>query len=257
MHAIIAAYWHVACTGDGMSSLPPRLGDLSKNVTSIQGHRFGFRQQRIDVDRMLAQSGDGAFVIDAEGHITLWNHAAEKILGYTSAEVLGRRCCEIFDGRDDHENRICYPACRARTLVQYGDVVHPYDVQTTAKGGASVWLNVSVLSMPPATVHLFRDVTAQRRLLAILQDRLDGRGDASPPAAPVPVAAASTGLSARELEVLKLLAAGGDTALIARRLYVSQATVRNHVQSILRKLGVHSRLEAITFAMRQGWCRSE
>jgi two-component system nitrate/nitrite response regulator NarL len=43
---------------------------------------------------------------------------------------------------------------------------------------------------------------------------------------------------------------GLNTAAIAGRLAVSPATVRNHVQSILGKLGVHSRLEAVAFAAR-------
>lgn len=209
-----------------------------------------------DVDRMLAQSGDGAFVIDTGGRIVAWNHAAEKLLGYSASDVRGRRCCEVFVGRDEYENRICYPACRARTLLGIGDVVHPYDVQTTTKSGTSIWLNVSVLSIPPVTIHLFRDVTAQRTLLRILQEKLDTIA-AAPPAKPEPRPRHETGLSARELEVLKLLAAGHDTAALARRLCLSPATIRNHVQSILRKLCVHSRLEAITYAMRQGWCSPE
>jgi DNA-binding NarL/FixJ family response regulator len=88
-------------------------------------------------------------------------------------------------------------------------------------------------------------------LLRILQEKLES-GPVTSPSPPEP--GTSTGLSARELEVLKLLAAGHDTATIARRLSVSPATVRNHVQSILRKLCVHSRLEAITYAMRRRWC---
>lgn len=205
---------------------------------------------------MLSQSGDGAFVIDAGGRILVWNHAAERILGHGAGDVLGRLCCEVFAGRDEHENRICYPACRARTLIRDGGIVHPYDVQTTTKAGTPIWLNVSVLSIPPVTVHLFRDVTAQRTLLRILQEKLASVA-AAPPTPSEPRPGRDTGLSARELEVLKLLAAGHDTAVISRRLSVSPATIRNHVQSILRKLCVHSRLEAITYAMRQGWFRAE
>jgi two-component system nitrate/nitrite response regulator NarL len=47
-----------------------------------------------------------------------------------------------------------------------------------------------------------------------------------------------------------LLIEGLDTAAIARKLTVSRATVRTHVQSVLTKLGVHSRLEAASFAVR-------
>jgi two-component system, NarL family, nitrate/nitrite response regulator NarL len=57
-------------------------------------------------------------------------------------------------------------------------------------------------------------------------------------------------LTARERECLALLVEGLDTAAIARKLTVSRTTVRTHVQSILTKLGVHSRLEAASFAVR-------
>jgi DNA-binding NarL/FixJ family response regulator len=59
-------------------------------------------------------------------------------------------------------------------------------------------------------------------------------------------------LSPRELEVLTILAEGADSATISRRLRISPNTVRTHVQSILMKLQVHSRLEAATFAVRYG-----
>lgn len=59
-------------------------------------------------------------------------------------------------------------------------------------------------------------------------------------------------LTPREREVLTLLVEGSDNAQIARRLQVSTNTVRTHVQSILTKLGVRSRLQAAAFAVRHG-----
>jgi DNA-binding NarL/FixJ family response regulator len=59
-------------------------------------------------------------------------------------------------------------------------------------------------------------------------------------------------LSARELDVLRLLGEGFDNATVAKRLAVKVTTVRNHVQSIIGKLGVHSKLEAVIVAMREG-----
>ena len=61
-----------------------------------------------------------------------------------------------------------------------------------------------------------------------------------------------TELTAREHEVLELLADGLATTVIAERLYLSVNTVRNHAQNILTKLGVHSRLEAVSVAVRAG-----
>ncbi|MBV8542994.1 MAG: response regulator transcription factor [Pseudonocardiales bacterium] len=57
-------------------------------------------------------------------------------------------------------------------------------------------------------------------------------------------------LTARERECLALLVEGLDTPAMTLRLGVSTTTVRSHVQGLLTKLGVHSRLEAATFAVR-------
>ena len=59
-------------------------------------------------------------------------------------------------------------------------------------------------------------------------------------------------LTARELEVLALLAVGHDNADIARELFVSVSTVKAHVGAILEKLGVSNRVQAAVAAVRQG-----
>lgn len=57
-------------------------------------------------------------------------------------------------------------------------------------------------------------------------------------------------LTPRERQVLELIVAGARTVTMAHRLGVSRTTVRTHVQALLTKLGVHSRLEASAFALR-------
>jgi PAS domain S-box-containing protein len=59
-------------------------------------------------------------------------------------------------------------------------------------------------------------------------------------------------LTPREREILQLLAEGLDSHGIAERLYISLRTERNHMTSILAKLGAHSRLQALVFAVRHG-----
>jgi len=60
-------------------------------------------------------------------------------------------------------------------------------------------------------------------------------------------------LTARELEVLQLLAQGLNNRAIADTLYVSDRTVQAHLTSIFAKMGVTSRLEAVLTGIRQGW----
>jgi DNA-binding NarL/FixJ family response regulator len=112
-----------------------------------------------------------------------------------------------------------------------------------------VWLNVSVLVAAgtgdgPHTVHLFRDVSAEKELLTLVHERLAGPPPGGGPGSP------GASLSRRELEVLRLMADGLNTTDTAERLHVSRATVRNHVQNIFGKLGVHSRLEAVAYATK-------
>jgi PAS domain S-box-containing protein len=202
-------------------------------------------QGTIDLDEALSRAGDGAFVIDPGGRIVFWNRSAERILGHASRDVIGHACCEVFVGRDDSGNRLCYQGCHVMSLVRMGEPIQSFDMQTKTKAGKPIWLNISILTTPAnngtggLTVHMFRDVTATKELLALVQDRL---------AATVATPEGNGILTKRELEILRLLATGANTKAAAERLHVSPATVRNHVQNIFAKLGVHSRLEAVAYA---------
>jgi DNA-binding NarL/FixJ family response regulator len=58
-------------------------------------------------------------------------------------------------------------------------------------------------------------------------------------------------LTERELEVLKLVAQGMSNREIAEQLFISENTVKNHVRNILEKLHLHSRMEAVVYAVRE------
>ena len=62
----------------------------------------------------------------------------------------------------------------------------------------------------------------------------------------------ASALSRRELDVLRLIAEGMNNKAIAHSLYISENTVKNHVRSIHDKLQVHSRMEAVVSAVRDG-----
>jgi DNA-binding NarL/FixJ family response regulator len=72
------------------------------------------------------------------------------------------------------------------------------------------------------------------------------------PAAPTAGASSIDDLTAREREVLEIIAQGRDNSEIAALLRISQKTVRNHVSIILGKLGIRSRAKAIVLARDAG-----
>ncbi len=103
--------------------------------------------------------------------------------------------------------------------------------------------------------YLLKDVSAEDLVRAIRAARA-GRATLSPEAAQTLVEAANQppapglDLTEREREVLALMVEGLNNTQIAGRLTVSRSTIKSHVSNILSKLGVASRTEAVTLALR-------
>ena len=198
------------------------------------------------------RTDDGVFAVDEGERIVFWNDAAAGILGFREAEVLGRKCYDVI-GQDDCEHGDCGPNCLVLQRARRGRTTESYDVMAKTASGIDRLLNVSIVILKGESarstlaVHLFRDVSearrsqleVQRRLLAASQAA--GRGDGEDVAGR---------LTPRELEVLRLLATGLDNPKIADVMGISVTTVRNHIDHVLTKLGVHSKLEAVVFAAR-------
>jgi PAS domain S-box-containing protein len=198
--------------------------------------------------RGLLAAADGAFALTGDGRIALWNMAAARITGYEADEVRGRRCCDVFVGRDAKGDRCCSASCRLPGQSRNGEPVETFDLQTTSKAGRPIWLNISTVVLPvaepkvPRVIRTFRDITAIKDVLALVRHRLGGT-----PATDDPIGR----LTRREVEVLRLMAAGATNRALAQRLHVSPATIRNHTHHIFEKLGVPNRLTAATYAISQ------
>jgi len=206
-----------------------------------------------DLLDVLAETADGAFALDRDARILLWNQAAERITGRATADVIGSPCCEVMQGRDLSGNTICVPGCHIQAMSMRGALPSSYDLLIEHASGKRLWLNISTILVHNdngelnASVHLFRDVTTRRELEAHLKQAL-GQELQNVDALPDTLAT----LTPREREVLKLITKGLPAHAVANRLSISRATVRNHTQNILSKLGVHSKLAAVAVANRHG-----
>ena len=211
----------------------------------------------------LATSADGVYAVDSQQRIVFWSAGAEKLTGRRSDEVLGLPCYEVMLGGDYNGSPFCRRNCPTIVGARRGQPVPNYDLEVQNAEGRPTWFNVSIVPLSRRSagrtlaIHMFRDVTSRRRAELLAQATLAtvSRFAESSPEAPIhtePYPAPAPNVTARELEVLRLMAEGLSTSQMAKKLNVSQATVRNHIDHVLSKLGVHRRLEAVVYATQHG-----
>ena len=210
---------------------------------------------------MLAQTADGVYALDQTQRIVCWNAAAERILGYHAEEVIGRPCHEVFDGEPRPGCLECHPDCPVMVAARHHEPVPTYNLLSRTKAGDAILLNVSVIvpletDSSLVTIHLFRDATHQLRYETFVEHLLCAAARLPGPPQTLARDIPETEflyapLSAREKEVLLLLVQGKAAREIAATLCISYATVRNHLHTILRKLGVHSQRQAVKVALER------
>jgi DNA-binding CsgD family transcriptional regulator len=193
---------------------------------------------------------------DEEGRIVVWNKPAEHLLGYGPAQVLGKPCHELLGGRDVFGNRFCCECCALGPMICRHEAIHSFVLDVHRLSGDDLRVAVSIVVVPGprasqhTVVHLLQPLPWEGSAPGAGRGLPSARALTSllPPANPPPLSLRP--LSLRELEVLRLLADGRSNEHIADSLFISVTTVRNHIQNILRKLEVHSKLEAVALAFR-------
>ena len=140
-------------------------------------------QSTIDLNALIAAIGDGVMVCDANGAITLWNPACERLFGHTEAEVLGQSMDMIIPERLRKRHWEGYDKTMASGITKYGhDVLR---VPAVNKQGESLSIAFSVALLNgadgkvSAIAAVIRDETARfnddralRKRLADLEAQL-------------------------------------------------------------------------------------
>jgi len=216
----------------------------------------------VDPLDLITQTKTAAFATDERGRITIWNREAEILLGYSADTVLDKSCHEILCGLDVFGNRFCDHDCALNCMAARHETPHHFELDVRAESGEMIPASFSIVVVPGprrsqyTVIHFLERVDRHREVSALIRrvlteqhappvSRTEG-GRHRPQTIPDP---AST-LTTRETQILRLLADGTSTQDIADSLFISVTTTRNHVQNILRKLDVHSKLEAVSLALR-------
>jgi DNA-binding NarL/FixJ family response regulator len=149
--------------------------------------------------------------------------------------------------------RLVAAGSRARILILTTFDLDEY-VYDALRAGASGFLLKDV--HPPQLAEAIRVVAGGEALLApsVTRRLLDRFAETSPDEETKPPPALES-LTERELEVLKLLAGGLSNAELAEQLFLSETTVKSHISSVLRKLDLRDRVQAVVLAYEAGLVR--
>ena len=199
--------------------------------------------------------GTPVWVTGPNGRVVFVNERAERLLGAPATACIGRPCHEVVASRTASGAPFCRDRCPLVAAVDGGREVEPAEVRVGgACGRTEHWVHLTAIPVegPDRSgrwiVHTARVADRARRIEDYVS-RLARRSEAI---REIDGVRGRTPLSPREDEVLGLLAQDVEQGRIAARLGLSLATVRNHVQHLLVKLGAHSIGEAVALRVLAG-----
>src|SRR5581483_289737 len=206
---------------------------------------------------LLERTTDAAFSVTEEGEIVSWNHAAQKLLGYSATEAVHKTCYDILEGMGPLGTRVCHQHCSVAECAGGSTEIPNFDMHMKTRSGERRWVNMSTLVFDNQRtgrrllIHLAHDVTEQQKSEELMRKMLDlskqfrSMGEGSVHAEPV------SPLWEKGKNILRLFAEGKDSDEVAHVLGISGQTLRNHLHHINPKLRTHNRLEAVMNAMQR------
>ncbi len=204
------------------------------------------------------RSLDAMLAIDGRQRVAIWNQACENLTGISAVQAIGNPCHEILRGHEPSGRAFCGANCPLSQLARGGPPPSTFSMRISAKGGGRIQVNVDTMLMPSPDQQEWMVVHVMRRghckSSAGYFDRADAVNDIGNEERQKEMDEhASRGLcllSERERQILRLLTHGQSTDAISGHLHISMTTVRNHIQRLMAKMNVHSRIEAVTCAQR-------
>ena len=182
---------------------------------------------------VVAEAGDGQEAIEAADrfspHIALIDTELPKVNGISATRTLRERV----------------PGCKVLVLSNHQDQVALFDaMQAGANGYLTKAIPLAKLIEATRAVLRGETIVPPAMLGDLLSQLVQSKERQNE------VLRRLSRLTPREREVLALLVEGADNDLVAQRLVISPETARTHIQNILSKLDVHSRLEALALVLR-------
>jgi DNA-binding NarL/FixJ family response regulator len=182
---------------------------------------------------VVAEAGDGLEAIEAADrfspHIALIDTELQKVNGISATRTLRERV----------------PGCKVLVLSNHQDQAALFDaMQAGANGYLTKAIPLAKLIEAARAVLRGETIVPPAMLGDLLSQLVQSKERQND------VLRRLSRLTRREREVLALLVEGADNDIVAQRLVISPETARTHIQNILSKLDVHSRLEALALVLR-------
>jgi DNA-binding NarL/FixJ family response regulator len=187
---------------------------------------------------VVAEAGDGLEAIEAADrfspHIALIDTELPKVNGISATRTMRERV----------------PGCKVLVLSNHQDQAALFDaMQAGANGYLTKAIPLAELIEATRAVLRGETIVPPAMLGDLLSQLVQSKERQNE------VLRRLSRLTRREREVLALLVEGADNELVAQRLVISPETARTHIQNILSKLDVHSRLEALALVLRNNIVR--
>ncbi len=183
------------------------------------------------VSGRIAGSSQAVLVVDDDGALIEASLGACRLLGVSRSDIVGRRIESLFEPDSSERFAAAWPALRAGGSAGSG----PFALEAPASV-VEVGLMVTARILPSRHLVAFEPAGGSERQGA--GPRVGLRAVREP--------------SAREREILALLAEGATDGQIAERLELSPATVQTHVRNAKAKLGARTRAQAVAMALQRG-----